>query len=389
MADLNDVLDQVKKKQKGKIQGSSQGAQTHENTGFEDLVNKKDSDFLGSVKAEAQEKKEKQERDALEKRNKEARKNLKKHEVLLTDITGGDEARSKVNHPVYVYPDDHFPKEIRGAIPPVDPDFIWNPDDLEALIIGKKTGHRVLLVGDPGTGKTTSAKQFAAHTKQPFFQFNGKENVEASSFLGNMGAKNGNTEWTDGTLTQALKHGAMCCIDEVMKMPPGVQMACQTIYEKGGFIVLDDKDGTYEDKVVIPKEEFFLVFTDNVKGGGEDLDKFAASSIQDTSSLDRVGITKNTSYLPAGRESTLLVNKYGIDHSQAQSLVKFAGLIRNAFSKGQAVSLTLSPRGLFAICDLMNSGLSLKGALDYAYLNKLPRDEDVQAARGFLQTVGL
>jgi len=372
-----------------KVVGSIQ-KKTKSGSAIDNLKDKAEnsSSILGKLKKDKMEAAKNKERKDLEKKNEELRKNLTADQILLTDITDGKLPRSKINHVIDKYPDAHFPKEIRGMIPQTNPKFRWNPNDLEAMILGKKTGHRVLLTGPPGTGKTSTSEQFAAIINQPHFQFNGKEGVEYSSFLGQTGAKNGATVWYDGVFTMAAKFGAACCIDEVMKIPAGVQMALQTAYQRGGFLILDDKEGSYDDKKIIPKPEFMLTLTDNVKGGGENLDKYAATTIQDSSFLDRIGITRNTTYLPREVEVKMLIDDHGIGSKEANELVQLANLIRNGFDKG-TISLTLSPRGLEAICEFMNSGIDLDTSLDLAFINKLPDDRDIQEVKGYLTTVGI
>ena len=313
---------------------------------------------------------------------------LKKNQRWLSDITGGTLPKNAMDHIITIYANDAFDKDIRCDIPEEDPNYIWDADIFEMLYFAHKLNKKCLLTGYPGTGKSSAIKQYAAIIKQPYMRFNGKDGIEPSSFLGMAwanGAKEGMV-WKDGLLPIGMKSDYLVTIDEVFKLPAGIQMAMQCVYEEGGYLVLDDKPGTLEEKRIVPSEHFRLFLTDNVKGTGDDFDKFAATQMQDTSTLDRVSMVGEMVYLPEKQEVKLLKDKYGMQTIIAGKLVKFAGLVRAGYKKSE-IGVTLSPRGLFTIAELMNEGMPVMSAIYLAFYNKLGEDSERIAIKQFIDTV--
>jgi MoxR-like ATPase len=189
-------------------------------------------------------------------------------------------------------------------------------------------------------------------------------------------------------MPQAVQNGYFVVVDEIFKLPPGVQMSMQSLYEAGGFLMLDEKPGTIKDKHVYPAPSFFLCATDNTKGTGDGLESYAAGQMQDISSLDRFGITKEVNYLSRAEEATMLEKRYpGVKKDSIRRAVNFANLVRTAFLQNHDLALTMSPRGLCVTCKLMEQGVSLDDALQLAYVNKLGDDQELQVAKKFIKDV--
>ena len=322
------------------------------------------------------------------------------NQVWFTDVTNGRLPKSGINYIVNQYDPEHFPEEIRCDIPEVNPLHYWDPEVLEALVLAHNLRERACITGLPGTGKTTSVEQFAAWIRQPYVRLQGRGDLESSSFLGYPWADveeiNGEhvsrMAFKPGLLTQALDYqgfGYLTTIDEVMKIPAYIQMAMQNLYEKGGYLVIDDKPGTKADKIVVPAKEFMLIVTDNVKGTGDNFDKFAATQMQDTSSLDRIGINETLDYLDPKDETDMLMSKYPkVEKSTIGKLVKFAGLVRNGYRQGN-IALTLSPRGLESILEMLSVHVPMERAIELAYSNKIADDAESIAIKDMLKTVGI
>jgi MoxR-like ATPase len=313
------------------------------------------------------------------------RDSLTSLQILLTDITEGLKPRSGINHVITRYPDDHWAEEHRENIPKIDEMYQWDPDVLESLWLGYQMNENVLLVGPPGSGKTKATQQFAAWLRQPFARFNGKDSIEASAFLGYTWATKEGMEWRDGLMPQAVASGYLTAIDEIFKLPPGIQMALQSLYEKDGFLMLDEKPGTIKDKHIHPRMEFRIVGTDNTKGTGDGIDQYAAGQQQDISSLDRFGITQNVSYMKQAREVHMLEKRYPlVDKVAIKKSVTFANLVREAFMNQGDLSLTMSPRGLMVVCGLLENKVSLETALELSYVNKLGDQGEIRVAKKFI-----
>ena len=330
----------------------------------------------------------------------EEKPELGKDQMFFTDITDGRLPESGINHIISRYPEDHFPEEIRCDIPKVALDHYWDTEVLEALVLSHELRERCLITGLPGTGKSSSVYQFGAHIRQPYIRLGGRGDMESASLLGSMTVEvvetDGNMlnvmKFKDGLLTQGVNYmgfGYLVTIDEVMKIPSHIQMCMQHLYEKDGYLTVDDKPGTKADKIVMPAPEFLMILTDNVKGTGDDFDKFSATMMQDTSMLDRVGINETCNYLDPAAERKMLMDRFpSSEKTIVTKLVKFAGLVRNGYKNGQ-IALTLSPRGLISILDMLTKRIPVVRACDLVYINKIADESEVMAIRDMLKTVGI
>ena len=315
---------------------------------------------------------------------------LKDNQVHMSFFTGGALPKSNIDHVINMYPSDTWAEEHWNNIPEIDEFYVWNPAALECLILGLDDNEHVLFTGMPGTGKTTAHQQFAAIIGQPFYAVNGKDGMEPSSYLGSVAPDGlGGWKWQDGALPTCMLNGYYLCIDEVFKIPAGIQMTMQTVWQRGGSLVLDDKPGNLADKLVKPDPKFRLMASDNVKGLGDDFAKFSGTQLQDTSTLDRFDTTYSMPYLPEDQEIYMLNDMFPkVDDDIIMKLVQIANLIRNGY-KAEELSLTLSPRGLTSMCRKILRGLHPEEAFKYAYLSKLADETEINAVKEFLKTCGL
>jgi hypothetical protein len=126
--------------------------------------------------------------------------------------------------------------------------------------------------------------------------------------------------------------------------------------------------------------------TDNATGTGDNLHMFAATQLQDSSSLDRFTINIPVGYLSLDDEVAMMTRRYpSVSTSQLNKVVAFAGLIRESYRVSD-LPVTLSPRGICAICEILQEDLSLETAVKLAFYNKLAEDSHKELVKEQMTT---
>lgn len=316
---------------------------------------------------------------------------LGEHQILFSSLTNGVLTSSGIDHIIDIFPEDYFPDDVRCDIPERNPNWYWNPEVLETIVLGYQEDETTLLIGPPGTGKSDGVREFAAIIRQPFMRIGCRGDMESSSILGYPWAVGGGTmEFKKGLLPQGLEDGYMICVDEVMKMTPTIAMSCQELYERNSRrLVLDEMPGSKKERTIQATKDVRLMFTDNVCGTGDNFQKFGATQIQDSSSLDRFAFTQTVTYIPEQEERKLLKDMFPeVKDGVISDIVKLANLVRKGYENDQ-LSCTMSMRGLSAMCRLITKGFSTSDAVNKCYRHKLGTDQEIQQLDAALQTVGI
>lgn len=277
---------------------------------------------------------------------------------------------------------------LQLRVPELDESYIPDEEALQIVKLAIKNGDLCQLVGKPGVGKTSLINYVAAKYNYPLTRLPANGELEPSDLLGSLVVEDGQLVWKDGIVTQAVQNPGILLIDEVYKFNPATAMCLQWLYEENGKLVLHDKPGTLEDKVIKPHKDFRIFLTDNVKGLGDNLAEFSATNLQDTSQLDRVKVTIEMDYLPPEKEKEVLSKWFpGFGTDYIVDMIKIAGLIRRAKEKGE-ISLGISlGRGLKSWCAYTQDLVDIQLAFKYTYLNKLSDESEKDCVRELFKQV--
>ena len=275
----------------------------------------------------------------------------------------------------------------RLHIPQLDGDYIWQHHVLYPVVQGQLMGMKSLTVGDTGTGKSKMHENLAAVYNQPFYRLNGRGDMESDTILGRVDLENGSTTFLLGEFTKRFVKGYYILLDEPWKLPASINMALQRPLERGGILQIDDMKGNLEDKQFAPHQYTHLALADNVVGTGDDDGRWAATMIQDSSTLNRVDIVVHLDYLPQKEEVEMLKRKFPeVPNKFANRAVQMANMIREACREGQ-LTVTMSPRNLLAWMELAIKSRSYENGFVYTMLNRYADENERDTVINFWTTV--
>jgi cobaltochelatase CobS len=275
----------------------------------------------------------------------------------------------------------------RPHIPGLDLNYIWQHESLYAVVQGQLLNMKTMLVGDTGTGKSKLHENLAAVYNQPFYRLNGRGDMESDTILGRVDLENGSTTFLLGEFTKRFVKGYYILLDEPWKLPASINMALQRPLERDGILQIDDMKGDLCDKQFAPHPRTLLTLADNVVGTGDDDGRFAATMVQDSSTLNRIDLVVPLDYLPAKLEKQMLTKRFPqVPDRQASRAVQVANLIREGCRDGQ-LSVTMSPRNLIAWMELATKARSYEHGFIYTMLNRYADKNERDTVINFWETV--
>jgi len=250
--------------------------------------------------------------------------------------------------------------------PAKDDGYIW-PQPVTAIALSQLArGENVFLWGPPGTGKTAWAMQVAASLGRPFALISCDDQTDAPTLLGmTVPSADGGTHWQDGALTKAIQTpGCVICIDEPSVARPGALMVLQNVLAYRVLYIAETGRRVPVAKGVI------ILACDNTNGtGGGARHGLTGTGRLNDAFLDRFGAFCHVSYLPADKETGVIMRKTGCTKELAQLLVSAATTTRQHADQG-TISNGISLRRLFAWAAMLSDGVPARAAFDAAVLHR-------------------
>jgi len=98
-----------------------------------------------------------------------------------------------------------------------EPYYLPVEDEVELFEAAYLTKLPVMLKGPTGCGKTRFIEYMAWRLNRPLVTVACHEDLSATDLVGRFLLEGDETVWHDGPLTTAVKHGAICYLDEVVE----------------------------------------------------------------------------------------------------------------------------------------------------------------------------
>lgn len=236
--------------------------------------------------------------------------------VEVTDMKGNPLMVDIWNHP---------------AAPDVDPLFIWTRPILEDLLGVQETGENLWFGGDRGTGKSETARQFAARTGRNFARVNYHKHSSADEFIGAVGLENGQTTFKCGSFLQAfLTPSTVILNDEISNAPEGELATLNPLLEPNCAVI-------YGGAVRRRAPGVMIFAADNTLGNGDESGRYAGTRTMNSALIDRFARIIHFQYLPMDEEAKAVVNHTGCTDELARHVLTCIHAARGKVSDGEII----------------------------------------------------
>jgi nitric oxide reductase NorQ protein len=221
----------------------------------------------------------------------------------------------------------------------------------------------VMLKGPTGCGKTRFIEYMAWRLNRPLVTVACHEDLSATDLVGRFLLEGDETVWHDGPLTTAVKHGAICYLDEVVEARKDTIVLIHPLTDDRRILPVE-KRGT----ILQAPDDFLLVVSYN-PGYQSVLKDLKQSTRQRFVGLE-------FGYPPAQLEIEILVHEGGVDEQTARDLVLIGEKVRNL--KGHGLEEGVSTRLLVYAAQLVSQGIHPHTACEVAITSPITDDAELQ-----------
>ncbi|HEY2387548.1 MAG TPA: CbbQ/NirQ/NorQ/GpvN family protein [Candidatus Binatia bacterium] len=243
-------------------------------------------------------------------------------------------------------------------------------DEVEVFTAAYAKRLPVLLKGPTGCGKTRFVEYMAATLKPAG---NGPslvtvachEDLTGSDLVGRYLIEGDETVWIDGPLTQAVKTGAICYLDEIVEARKDTIVLIHPLTDHRRILPIDKKG-----EILEAHRDFLLVISYN-PGYQSVMKDLKQSTRQRFVSLE-------FDYPARDKEAQIIAHEAPIDMTTAMELATLAEKVRNLRTGG--LSEGVSTRLLIYAAQLMTSGIAPRRACTAAISRSLTDDAEMRRA---------
>lgn len=241
------------------------------------------------------------------------------------------------------------------------------PSGNECALFEHAWRHRlpVLLKGPTGCGKTRFVAHMAARLGLPLHTVACHDDLTAADLTGRYLLKGGDTVWTDGPLTRAVREGGICYLDEVVEARKDVTVVLHPLTDDRRILPLE-RTG---EELVAPAS-FMLVASYNP--GYQNLLKGLKPSTRQRFVAIEFG------FLPPDQEIAVVAAESELAPDRVRPLVELAGRLRAL--KGHDIEEGVSTRLIVYCATLVAAGVSVTEAVLAGMIEPVTDDQEIKAA---------
>ncbi len=235
----------------------------------------------------------------------------------------------------------------------------------------------VLLKGPTGCGKTRFVEYMARRLRgatnggpdNNLITVACHEDLTGSDLVGRYLIKGDETVWVDGPLTQAVKTGAICYLDEIVEARKDTTVLIHPLTDHRRILPIDKKG-----EIIEAHPDFLLVISYN-PGYQSVLKDLKHSTRQRFVTID-------FDYAPRDKEAQVIAHESGVTMEVALELAKLGEKVRHL--KASGLEEGVSTRLLIYAGQLMCQGVVPRRACEVAVSRALTDDAESQRAIGEL-----
>jgi cobaltochelatase CobS len=272
--------------------------------------------------------------------------------------------------------------EWSDYVPTPSDNYVYDIDELKDVVLAIEMKIPCYVWGHKGAGKTELFEQIAARTNRPMIRVQHTVNTEESHIVGQWTVKGGETKFELGPLPLAMLNGWMYVADEYDFALPSVLSVYQAVLEGKSLMI---KEADASNRIIKPHPNFRFAATGNTNGSGDETGLYQGTNLQNSANYDRFGMVIHKKYMKKQAESQILQNQVGLTREDADKLVDFATLVRDAYD-GAKISDVISPRTLIYAARIGVMRASFRKGITLAFTNKLSR-VDREVVDGLAQRI--
>jgi len=223
----------------------------------------------------------------------------------------------------------------------------------------------VLLKGPTGCGKTRFVEYMAWRLGHQLVTVTCHDDMTSADLVGRYLLSADGTSWLDGPLTQAVRSGALCYLDEVVEARKDTTVILHALTDHRRMLPIERLGGTVD-----AHPDFLLVASYNPG--------YQASAKDLKPSTRQRFLAVEFGYPDAALEARIIAHEAGVGAETARSLAFLGQRLRNL--DGADLIDGPSTRLLVYVAALVREGVAARRACEVALVQALSDDRDVQDA---------
>jgi nitric oxide reductase NorQ protein len=223
----------------------------------------------------------------------------------------------------------------------------------------------VMLKGPTGCGKTRFVEHMAWRLGKPLITVAAHEDMTAADLAGRFLLEPQGTVWHDGPLTLAVRHGAICYLDEIVEARQDTTVVIHPLTDARRILPLEKHN-----EIVPAHADFQLTISYNPGY------QSAVKDLKESTKQRFVAI--DFGYPPPSTEAAIIVREGGTDDHLARILVAIGERSRNL--QGHGLDEGASTRMLIHAGRMVRAGLPLEAAVQSSIVLPITDNPDIRAA---------